>query len=477
MQNIYNINFIVGSPPRPCPDMQKPEAEWQLPGFIISQKPKFIEFFLKLYQLGIDLNHAYLRDSCRSFLHLLPIDRLTAQRLQYMYDVRTSTITPESMFLHAPPAQVLYNLEVLYALLVPALEINQQFQLSWIHSGVAHFILELLTKNNFLPNADTHTKRAAFHNVLRLAKIFLYVVGCVLSKVGDEPTTGCVESGRSQIEILKATFTSILGATEQTIRTIAIKLADSLATEMLSCGIEGEACRRLFASALKWSCPDIQTIKAIVSLAWASGCGSLDQLGICNDFSQETSAPEQHDHNLCKEAFEVLTISLVLNPEANEALSRDPVWPKFIISLVLMNPLRQIRQSAAEQLYLTCTYCAADHRPFAFIINLLIEALDSTVPQHAANCAEYFQLLCRTLNYGNVFNWPLSINNGTLLTQEIAWLRKIRQNIKETGETKVHEDLLEGHLSLTKELLFYFNPDLKSQLTEFLVVSELIDFQ
>lgn len=376
------------------------------------------------------------------------------------------------MFLHAPPAQVLYNLEVLYALLVPALEINHQYQILWIHSGVAHFILDLLTKNNFLPNADTHTKRAAFNNVLRLAKIFLFVVGCVLSKVGDEPPTS-TEPTRSQIEILKQTFSTILGTSEQTIRTIAIKLSESLSTEMLSCGVEGENCRRLFASALKWSCPDIQTIKSIVSLAWASSTGCLDQLGSRNDFSQETPSPEQQDHNLCKEAFEVLTICLVLNPEANEALSKDIVWPKFITSLVLMNPMRQIRQSAAEQLYLTCTYCANDWRPFTFLINLLIEALDTIVPQHAANCAEYFQLLCRTLNYGCLYGWPLPVNNS-LLSQEIAWLRKIRQNVKETGDSKMHEDLLEGHLCLTKELLNYLNPDLKAQLTDFLVVSDIV---
>lgn len=451
--------------------MQKPETEWQLPGIIISQKPKYIEFFLRLYQLGIDLNHAYLRDSCRTFLQLLPIDRQTVQKLQHMYDTRTPSINPEAMFLHAPPAQVLYNLEVLYALLVPAIEGNQPFQLSWIHSGVAHFILELLTKNNFLPNADTHTKRAAFHNVLRLVKLFLYVVGCTIIKVGQEPPIGCHESGRSQIDILKQTFTQILGGTEQTIRMVAIKLADNLATEMLSCGMEGDACRKLFATALKWSCPDIPTIKAIVSLAWASGCGSLDQLGVCNDFSDEAPTPEQHDHNLCKEAFEVLTIALVLNPAAHEALNHDPIWPKFIISLVLTNPLRQIRTSAAEQLFLCSTYCAPDHRSFAFIVNLLMNALDNEVQIHAASCVEYFHLLCRSLSYGTSFNWPLSINTNTLLTKEIAWLRSVRQNVKDTGESKVHEDLLEGHLTLTKELLLYLNPDLKGKLMDFLEVN------
>lgn len=450
--------------------MQKPETEWQLPGIILTQRPRYVEFFLRLYQLGIDLNHAHLRDSCNNFLQLLPIDRQTVQKLQQMYDSRTPTVTPETMFLHASHAHVLYNLEVLYALLVPAIESNQAFQLSWIHSGIAHFILELLTKNNFLPNADPHTKRIAFNSVLRLVKLFLYVVGCTIVKVGQEPSVGCLDSGRSQIEILKQTLAQILGNSEQTIRVVAIKLADNLATEMLSCGAEGDACRKLFSSALKWSCPDIPTIKAIVSLAWASGYGALDQLGVRNDFSEETPLQEHQDHSLCKEAFEVLTIALVLNPMAHEALIRDPIWPKFIISMVLTNPLRPIRQAAAEQLYFCSTFYAPDHRLFSFIVNLLIGALDNEAQTHASNCVDYFTLLCRVFNYGTSYNWPLSINTNSLLTQEIAWLRRIRQNVKETGEPKVHEDLLEGHLTLTKELLIYLNPDLKSQLTEFLVV-------
>lgn len=467
----------TGSPPRPCPDMMKPENERQLPGIIIAQKPHFTEFFLRLYQLGIDLNHALLREGCRSLLHLLPIDRLTSQKLQQMcnplatYD-NLVVVTPESMFLHPPFAQVIYNLEVLYALLIPAIEQNQSFQMSWIHSGVAHFILELLTKNNFLPNSDVHTKRAAFTNVLRLSKIFLFVVGCVLSKVGDEPTSTAAETGRSQIDLLKSTFTNILGQTEQTIRAIALKLADSLSNEMLSYEPEGETCRKLFASALKWSCPDVQTIKAIVQLAWASGCGHLDMLDANNSFSDSKPTPEQGDHNLSKEALEVLTISLVLNPEASESLSKDPMWSKFILALVLENPMRQIRQSATEQLYLICTYCATDWRPFSFVIALLIDALENLAPHNSNTCAEFFQLLCRTLNYGCMYNWPFPIND-VLLTQEISWLRAILENVKQTGETSVHEDLLEGHLCLTKELMFYFNADLKSQLTDFIM--EILD--
>ncbi|CRK87043.1 CLUMA_CG000836, isoform A [Clunio marinus] len=41
----------TGSPPRPCPDMQRPESEATLPGVILSSKNQYLEFFLKLHQL------------------------------------------------------------------------------------------------------------------------------------------------------------------------------------------------------------------------------------------------------------------------------------------------------------------------------------------------------------------------------------------------------------------------------------------
>lgn len=222
--------------------------------------------------------------------------------------------TPESLFLHSAPAQVLYNLEVLHALLKPAIDPfhvnNLQFQSAWVHSGCAHFVLDLLTKNNFLPGADAHTKRAAFQCVLRLAKIFMYIIGCVLGKVADEPDVlaaqslvtgspnnaadlagehigGIVAGGRSQIEILKSTLVTIFGNAEQTVRAVSAKLADNVATEMLSEEPEGDVCRRLFASALRWSCPDLHTVKAIVQLCWASSLGRLHELGEdCNGMGQ-----------------------------------------------------------------------------------------------------------------------------------------------------------------------------------------------
>lgn len=413
--------------------------------------------------------------------------------------------TPDMMFVHPSPAQVHYNLCVLNALLMPALEPYgdhaTQLLYCWLQSGCAHYILELLTKNNFLPNADMHTKRAAFQCVLRLCKLFLYIMGCVLSRVGDEPIHSEYDpdhdqnqdeeeqededeedemvalGARSHVEILKQILTSIPNTAEVTLRAISQKLADLLSREMLSASPEGERRRLLFASTLQWSCPDIPSVKAVVQLAWSSAFGSLHLLDDNNkhDFSDQIgNMADTQDFIVCKEAMEVLTISLVLNPNANEYLANDPLWAKFIIQLILMNQHRHIRQVAAEQLFLICTYCAGDRRPFTFMVNLLVNSLKSLVPQYESTCADYFQLLCRTLSYGCVVSWPLNIGED-LLGEEIKWLIRIRENVANYGDIQVHEDLLEGHLCLAKELLLYLTPETKAQLSS-LIHDLIADF-
>lgn len=470
----------TGSPPRPCPDMHRTESETTLPGVIISQKPIYTELFLKIYQMGSELEHNALRDSSRTLLHLLPLDRCTIKNIHDMCSEKQSStgalaLSPEDLFLSADASKVLYNLEVLHALLLPALdplsELTLQLQSAWLHSGVAHFVLDLLTKNNFLSTSDAYTKRAAFQCVLKLVKLFLYIVGCVLSRVGDEPASSTqAEGARLHVDILKHALTTIPGTSEYTLRTVASKMAASLAEEMLSAGEEGDRCRTLFGSALQWSLPDIATIKAIVQLAWATANGNLQLTG--KQEMHPSHASDQYDIQVCREALEVLSISLVLNPSANDALIKDQVWSQFITSLLIMNPSRHIRQAVAEQLLISCTYCAADKQPYTFLAKLLVNSLHNLVPQYATTCAEFFQLLCRIINYGCVYNWSLALNEN-LLSQEIAWLHTVRENVKTTGEPQVHEDLLGGHLCLAKELLVFLNPELKGQLNS--LILEFID--
>lgn len=489
----------TGSPPRPCPDMMRSELESTLPGVIIASKYQYMDFFLRVHQLGSDLQHHNLRECAWNLLHLLPLDSNTCVQINQMCfnglrygmmkdddmdgenknndELMAESLLPETMFLSADSAHVLYNLEVLQALLMPALDPHgdstMRLQLAWLHSGVAHFILDLLTKNNFMPNADLYCKRSAYQCILKLVKLFLFILGYVMSRVGDEPHSMHLEGKRTQVEILKQTLATIVCNSDHTLRATASKLAQSISDDMLSETPEGENCRKLFASALKWSLPDIATIQALVNLAWAASTGSFHLLSSpSNLINSERSLPEALDFAVCKEALEVLCFSLVLNHSSYEILSHDPNWSKFIVSLVLINGSRHIRQTASEQIFYTCTYCAGDRRPFSFMIKLLAETLKKAVMEYQATCSEFFQLFCRVLRFGANYNWSLNIC-GILLTQEIEWIRSLRDHVQKTGETGVHDDLLEGRLNLTKDLMAYMENEDKPQFNT--LISELLN--
>lgn len=65
-----------------------------------------------------------------------------------------------------------------------------------------------------------------------------------------------------------------------------------------------------------------------------------------------------------------------------------------------------------------------------------------------------FQLLCRLLNYAHISGCSVSTIEN-LLNIEITWLKQVRDSVKESGESHVDEAVLEGHLSLTKELVAF----------------------
>ena len=59
----------------------------------------------------------------------------------------------------------------------PLVEEAFEFQLNFVKSGGVPVALSMLTKNNFLPTADLHTRRSAYHVVLKMCKLLLTAVG------------------------------------------------------------------------------------------------------------------------------------------------------------------------------------------------------------------------------------------------------------------------------------------------------------
>lgn len=72
-------------------------------------------------------------------------------------------------------------IQVVYALLMPASatlgEDASDFQYNFLKSGGLPLVLSMLTRNNFLPSADMETRRGAYLNALKIAKLLLTAVG------------------------------------------------------------------------------------------------------------------------------------------------------------------------------------------------------------------------------------------------------------------------------------------------------------
>ena len=86
------------------------------------------------------------------------------------------------------------------------------------------------------------------------------------------------------------------------LRSVAAKLAQHLANQVLSGGSESDRCRQLFVQALSWELPDIVTIRAIIKLAWAASTGNLNNVNAASEVlhaMHDTNQKEQRtpDHD------------------------------------------------------------------------------------------------------------------------------------------------------------------------------------
>lgn len=250
------------------------EAEHSLPGVIMSRRPQCAQFLFSLADLGSKLEYPQLREGARSLLKLIPADTAIVEQLQNLFknhansesvtggtispttsnstsitngitsnDTSSPTLPPlltvESIFFESSPSQVLYNLEVIYAQLMPALEPLSdrafEFQSNFFRSGDAHVVLEVLTKPTFLSGADVATRRSAYLTVLKISKLLLTVIGHVMAQVGEDSLTNpeghdLPTAHRGPIAVLRQALHSIPNPnTEHVLRNVANKLAHSIA--------------------------------------------------------------------------------------------------------------------------------------------------------------------------------------------------------------------------------------------------------
>ncbi|XP_032888970.1 probable ubiquitin carboxyl-terminal hydrolase FAF-X isoform X1 [Amblyraja radiata] len=454
-------------------DGPNPEVESCLPGVIMSLHPRYISFLWQVADLGSSLNMPLLRDGARVLMKLMPPDNTTVEKLRAICldhsKLGESSLSPnlDTLFFGQSASQVLYLTEVVYALLMPASaplgEDASDFQYNFLKSGGVSLVLGMLTRNNFLLNADVETRRAAYLNALKIAKLLLTAVGYGHVRAVAEAFQPVVEGSsnvspinhatHSQAVVLQNALHSIPNPTSECmLRNVAIRLAQQISDEALT-----------HAEASKYI-PDICVIRAVQKIVWASGCGSIqlvfsssEEISKIYEKYLETNAgsePDSEDEHVCCEALEVMTLCFALVPTALDTLSKEKAWQTFIIDLLLHCHSKAVRQMAQEQFFLMATRCCMGHRPLLFFITLLFTVLASTARERAKHSADYFTLLRHLLNYA--YNSNINLPNAeVLLNNEIDWLKRIRDEVKRTSETGVEETILEGHLGVTKELLAF----------------------
>ncbi|XP_078265311.1 ubiquitin carboxyl-terminal hydrolase 9X isoform X2 [Rhinoraja longicauda] len=457
-------------------DGPNPEVESCLPGVIMSLHPRYISFLWQVADLGSSLNMPLLRDGARVLMKLMPPDNTTVEKLRAICldhsKLGESSLSPnlDSLFFGQSASQVLYLTEVVYAMLMPASaplgEDASDFQYNFLKSGGVSLVLGMLTRNNFLLNADVETRRAAYLNALKIAKLLLTAVGYGHVRAVAEAFQPVVEGSstvspinhatHSQAVVLQNALHNIPNPTSECmLRNVAIRLAQQISDEALT-----------HAEASKYI-PDICVIRAVQKIVWASGCGSIqlvfsssEEISKIYEKTNAGSEPDSEDEHVCCEALEVMTLCFALVPTALDTLSKEKAWQTFIIDLLLHCHSKAVRQMAQEQFFLMATRCCMGHRPLLFFITLLFTVLASTARERAKHSADYFTLLRHLLNYA--YNSNINLPNAeVLLNNEIDWLKRIRDEVKRTSETGVEETILEGHLGVTKELLAFQTPEKK----------------
>jgi ubiquitin carboxyl-terminal hydrolase 9/24 len=314
--------------------------------------------------------------------------------------------------------------------------------------------------------------------------IYTYVVNAVSTKQFSQIS----EAQHNHALLIQNAASSIPSSSQEvTVRTLAHRLGTQ------------------FSNLLVNNLPDMSHVVRVQRIAWSIAAnGTLDMISSSAEQiheclvnkSRSPSDPkliealaEEQNVNVCREALEVLTLTLCLVPSGLETLNQEKHWRTFVIDLILLCISRHIRQCAGEQFLLIALKCSTQpNRPIQFFIQLLFTCLHTFCKDNASHSQEYFYLLCRLLNCANINNVPIS-NTETLLNNEIVWLKKLKQafigqnaSLSEKQQSKdnsiisslisshlnqldescvIDEMLLDGHLCITKELLLFQNSEKK----------------
>ncbi|CAF1048629.1 unnamed protein product, partial [Didymodactylos carnosus] len=184
------------------------------------------------------------------------------------------------------------------------------------------------------------------------------------------------------------------------------------------------------------------------------------------DDEEDDEEDDESQILVCREALEILSLSIVLVHTSIEKLIHEPFFENFLIDLILYCRHQLIRHTAYEQFFLLASRASTGEKVLQYIIHIQFKLLDKTskfrddLQIYSQQSNEYFLLLCRLLSFA-LANQVIPPDIDKQLNDEIDWLKNV--TIKSQRQlTLMNDQLLKGHLNVAKELLAFQNSERKS---------------
>ncbi|XP_065840669.1 ubiquitin carboxyl-terminal hydrolase 9X-like isoform X2 [Oscarella lobularis] len=444
----------TNSSPTLCESTSRSEEE--LPGVIMSRDPKYCLLLLRICQLGSQLNASVLRDRARELLDLIPSNQKIIKKI-LLFKNEGGFRQLEKMCFQLHPVSILYHLEVLQSLLLPATlspddEQSDSFKLWFIDNGGIRLLLKLLESPDFVKESDVNTRNSIYHVTIRLLRLFLASLGmvqtfhCAKELTSESPTAcGRVEQLREALLHLPSIHSDLL------LRKIVNWIGQSASKTVLD----------------DVNLVTLETVYVIQRFAWSAAAGAAHLAKASVDAihkAMESKPIDSESASLCKESLEVLSTLLALQPNLHESLIKERHWQTFIIDLLLMSSNRPLRLTVCDQLFLMVTRCSTTPNPLRFLLTLLFTNLSTVVSENERSSSEYFALLCKLLS--NVRQTKgFAFDAYHKLKLEVEWLKKVKADFQSSrGCTTVIDTLLEGRLKIAKELLQFQPEEVKCRL-------------
>ncbi|OQR72358.1 putative ubiquitin carboxyl-terminal hydrolase FAF-X-like [Tropilaelaps mercedesae] len=366
-------------------------VENQLPGVLIARKEARVQFCLTLCDI------AELHDVTWALLQQIPSSTDAMVHLKQL-----AAGEPGSLVAHFKASgsisKLQYNLEVLYAMLLPATDPLAdealQLQCNCVRSGVLHALADTLLKAPSLAGSQSAELPPSVQLVL--LKLYRFLLA-ILIRNGSSTTTANVAAEPHEDSVVSAVAGKVVTAL-QAQQFVIEPLCPSAVESILGTLVKSS-----------WSLADLDDI-------------SPDDVHICQESLYTLTA------SLCFLGDAQITYGVLQNTE-------------YIFYLLLKCSNVAVRQAAGDTFYNLGTH----FEPLRFITSLYAQVNGDVVTHHEKS-AEYFSLIGRLLGTLDTFAGAKG-----LFEAELAWLRAAKDDAQPPQLIEGH--LITQHRDFVRELL------------------------